>query len=380
MSHFVVAVVHEPDANIEAMLEPYYEQVEEGHQSAEFNDCTEDLKEEYKTRTMPSYYTRSINIKRNSSLGVDIRAGNVTDAKFPLYASDIESNFLGKMDTGTKLELRALRRKNYASIFVEITTIAYKTEKDAAGKSMERIYMYTVQKVEPPVETPVSKLYPTIDDYATRYHGYTKRNDDEGNPMYGYVYNPKAKWDWWVVGGRWSGELRMKEDADVDLTEYTPLKRNDDIMKDYHDELGIEELATMEKKELMFNQLPLKDVDFVAMTGTDPEKLSKFWDEYVEGKNPEPHIKAAGPFMYKAEYYKELYGTKEAYIKDRSIWKPYAILSDTKGWLEKGEMGWFGMSSETADTIKDYDDAAREVLYKNPEKSSKVVTIVDCHI
>lgn len=33
---------------------------------------------------------------------------------------------------------------------------------------------------------------------------------DEKQGDYGYWYNPNAKWDWWTVGGRWSGLLHLK--------------------------------------------------------------------------------------------------------------------------------------------------------------------------
>ena len=31
---------------------------------------------------------------------------------------------------------------------------------------------------------------------------YSQRGDE-----YGYLYNPRAEWDWWVVGGRWNNYL-----------------------------------------------------------------------------------------------------------------------------------------------------------------------------
>ena len=38
--------------------------------------------------------------------------------------------------------------------------------------------------------------------------------DDEGNLL--STYNPKSKWDWYVIGGRWSGNLKMKDGKEVD--------------------------------------------------------------------------------------------------------------------------------------------------------------------
>jgi hypothetical protein len=52
--------------------------------------------------------------------------------------------------------------------------------------------------------------YKGIDDYAKKYHGYRIKNTAAG-PRYGYLHNPQAKWDWYQVGGRWTGALKLKE-------------------------------------------------------------------------------------------------------------------------------------------------------------------------
>ena len=66
--------------------------------------------------------------------------------------------------------------------------------------------------------TPLLKL----DDYLRGYKGkikkmsleefakswYGKESDSEGNLL--TTYNPKSKWDWYVIGGRWDGEVQGK--------------------------------------------------------------------------------------------------------------------------------------------------------------------------
>lgn len=37
--------------------------------------------------------------------------------------------------------------------------------------------------------------------------------DEDGDT---YWFNPDAKWDWWVVGGRWGGHWKLRETALVD--------------------------------------------------------------------------------------------------------------------------------------------------------------------
>jgi hypothetical protein len=45
-----------------------------------------------------------------------------------------------------------------------------------------------------------------LEAFAEDWNGYVK--NDEG--VFGHVTNPNAKWDWWLVGGRWSGMLLLK--------------------------------------------------------------------------------------------------------------------------------------------------------------------------
>jgi hypothetical protein len=43
--------------------------------------------------------------------------------------------------------------------------------------------------------------------YITRWTGLQGGMDEHG--LYRLsTYNPEAKWDWWVIGGRWNGEIR----------------------------------------------------------------------------------------------------------------------------------------------------------------------------
>lgn len=62
--------------------------------------------------------------------------------------------------------------------------------------------------------------YPTIEKLAEDWYGY---HYDEDAHAYGYAYNPSAKWDWYSIGGRWSGWLFDKAEGH----EYNMLKFDD---------------------------------------------------------------------------------------------------------------------------------------------------------
>ena len=78
-------------------------------------------------------------------------------------------------------------------------------------------------------EIPFKELYDSFEKFAEDYLG-EKPFEDEGG-AYGYLHNPKAKWDWYQLGGRWKNYLPLKNgtmadealwgDIDVDKLEAT---------------------------------------------------------------------------------------------------------------------------------------------------------------
>ncbi|AQS86669.1 hypothetical protein AA101099_2488 [Neoasaia chiangmaiensis NBRC 101099] len=57
---------------------------------------------------------------------------------------------------------------------------------------------------------PFRERFRTFDLFVREFFGYV-RNHDTGR--YGYFHNPDAKWDWYEIGGRWSGRLMIRQEA-----------------------------------------------------------------------------------------------------------------------------------------------------------------------
>ena len=53
--------------------------------------------------------------------------------------------------------------------------------------------------------------YESINHLADKAFGFTKKDG-----RYGYFHNPNAQWDEYEVGGRWSGELKLKSGVSCD--------------------------------------------------------------------------------------------------------------------------------------------------------------------
>lgn len=61
------------------------------------------------------------------------------------------------------------------------------------------------------VQVPHSARYPTFEEFMREYCGDGGRDPSKGR--YGYWENPNSKWDWYLVGGRWTGFFKLKDGA-----------------------------------------------------------------------------------------------------------------------------------------------------------------------
>ena len=160
--------------------------------------------------------------------------------------------------------------------------------------------------------------------------------DADGNV---YVkFNQDAKYDWYEIGGRWKNYLRVKgEHAD---------------------------------------SARLRDIDF----GPDEEMYKdalRFWDVVVGHMPPRPEEKCFS--IYNEKYYRDTYGDRENFARMRSLFTTHAVITPDGEWHERGEVGYFGYSSETPEEGLEWDKNYVERFIKNADKDL-ILTIVDCHI
>jgi hypothetical protein len=64
---------------------------------------------------------------------------------------------------------------------------------------------------------PVNEAFSSFENYMTRWHEMER---DPTHNRYGRYINPKAKWDWCVIGGRYDGYIVLKEDQEADAREH----------------------------------------------------------------------------------------------------------------------------------------------------------------
>lgn len=245
-------------------------------------------------------------------------------------------------------------------------------------------------------EVPFKELHATFEDFVKDYHGYESR--DEEKNRYGYWENPNRKWDWYQVGGRWSGFLKLKEGAQGAHGQRSWMNRGSANEAGYCD--------SALKGAIDFEGMRQEDADraakrYDAAHAIIAGRSFKTWEQCqeevkdAEGKidyDKARDIYHAQPVV--EEFRKATFGdnspfgwntspgdflmTREEYIADAraTAINTYALLKDGE-WYEKGEMGWWGVSNDKM-TDKEWAIKIGELLDGLPDDTP--ITVVDCHI
>ena len=231
------------------------------------------------------------------------------------------------------------------------------------------------------------------------WDGYT--TDAQGN--IGRVTNPNAKWDWWLIGGRWTGKLFLKdgkvgtsgEPGLLTPANTDPTRADSALVGDVDwNAIKAEQLGNvMEKYDTYHSYLnevregpTQKDIDRASQTWNDEgrgqycqETYTSFEDyalsvaaDRIAGDNGhhwfDTFQESADLFYKSREEYQAMFDSKAM---------TYAFI-DTEGrWNQRGEMGWFGMDNPEKGT-PDY-DAAFWAFIESLDPSQRVY-VVDCHI
>ena len=195
------------------------------------------------------------------------------------------------------------------------------------------------------------------DPYAVFVRDESGQHDGKGQAK-GYWRNPNARWDWWVIGGRWRGLLRLRPGK----SGYTaPLDRwHSDFVYPPHS----------------CDAALVADCDF-SPREAQIRQAARMWEVVVEGDKPRENENFFN--LWKPEYYLERYGDKETFIRRESAFSTYAFVTAEGEWHEQGRMGWFCMDDATNESICQYEEKFQSYLQEAREKGL-AITIVDCHI
>lgn len=195
-------------------------------------------------------------------------------------------------------------------------------------------------------------------------------------------------WDWYLLGGRWTGYFKLKEGAPGHTGEpglmtesakegFADAALKKDIDFDWMRKKAREAAEkTYDKAHATISEHPDASTwkDIVAKY---PEDIQKARAEY----HSQPIVKAfneAGFISLFSDPIEEFSISREKFLKlaECRATSSYAFVRDGK-WTARGEMGWFGVSSNEMDE-NEWHEKVSAMLDELPEDT--LISLYDCHI
>lgn len=281
-----------------------------------------------------------------------------------------DENLRVKIDVTDKLTAKAQERTKYIS-WNDGDRPYYGKKEVGAFATFRKAGCYEQKKVK---EATFLEIFGSLEGIAED-EGYYK----EGDRFYS-SYNPNAKWDWWVVGGRWRNAL-----VHVDNPRFPEkLSRGDLSVLEY---LDLKEGKQPAQPANHCDSAAICDIDWETMAEENRVRAVSRWEEFMR-INPElkPGMSRkdldafcdAGGKINDTMY---LWGAEKVPTKQEIENKAYSLttyaLVKNGEWYEKGEMGWFGLSSNEK-SCAEWQELFEKLLDGLPEDTR--ITIVDCHI
>ena len=209
------------------------------------------------------------------------------------------------------------------------------------------------KEVLEPIEMKILKAE-TDEELYQAYREFAGGNyDEDGNEV--TTYNPLTKWDWYMIGGRYSNVVAVDE-------------RNPDVIA-----LGDAEI----KDDVRFvDGARIKDIKFNKMQPTSEVNAIYHWEllnGIIEPKDEDEKMFLL--FSNTADMYDDVHD----YVLSETMFSPYAFIDSSGEWHERGSMGWFGMDDSTKEGRQNFE---KEFLgyISSPEHQDEYMVIVDCHI
>lgn len=312
------------NSEIDLRLEPYGEQTE-NPAYLEFEDHTEELQKEYENDTVDC-------IKLPGGRLISIETPGVWDKFIIGEDGKVYQKYFGPL----KHPKRSKR-----------------------AKKMTGIKNY-----------PYNKLYKTFNDFA-EYERYISYNEDYKG--YGYVYNPNAFYDWYVIGGRWPFLFLVKDTCE----EYSIGERSWGIKNEISTPKGYRWVCAARKKDIQWKAMFEYEKNSAVNRFHTLEKafMEKKFPEHYHGSFTDEGIRGFREMLYKKGE------TVQQYLARNRIIRKYKYPDIVQAYLDS--------NGEYCDkdfiNLKDYDKKNR-IWHKALNKfidslDDEIVLVgVDCHI
>lgn len=241
----------------------------------------------------------------------------------------------------------------------------YGTNGDRSGK----LQTEASKALELVTDYPVKLWYTSFDAYCDEYRGFVKSVDGR----WGYTHNPNAKWDWWVIGGRFPGGLLVKKDLEDCIVSCKEEQADAPA--------GYKFADAARKKDICWDLMMTLATEAVERSY---KRCVEAWEaQKLENFSPfvtitEEGIASWGNMIYvKGETLDEYKARKGVTDADRYQIGAYAFVDRNGDWNASGDMGWFGISSNDKPE-RAWNDELQTLM--NEVQDDDYLVAVDCHI
>lgn len=213
------------------------------------------------------------------------------------------------------------------------------------------------------------------------------------------TYNPKSKWDWYQLGGRWRGFFKLKENAKGIVGNPGVFDNEakeghvDSALKCLIDFEGMRAEVRKRATETADRVYPVLeglpalihwgDITAEQLSTVEPEEEGKEMTEVEKRRSfyhNQPRAKALTELFPGACFvdYTDFDCTRDEYIQREvnGTCVPYAVVKDGI-WYAQGEMGWWGMSNDEM-TQDEWNTKVTE-MYDSVHPNT-LLSLYDCHI
>lgn len=298
--------------------------------------------------------------------------------------------------------------------FIEYYTDKLKTGEHAIGRNQPRPTSFVIADEYAVLTIKDGILYGSFESlyrkFGEQWNGSSWRKDSDGTWQEWTSYNPNSRWDWYQIGGRWAGYLRVREGVDPLVPNFSWGYTNEEKLKVLAEPLADQALKGQVDFDYMRREARGKAEREYALFekyfDVTQVPAHRSWrsilaDHPNDGREVWTQLHDAQPLVQRWAELKALHGADEShelqalfarfftsvddYAKPRDQYieedelgavVPYAILYQGE-WLTQGRMGWFGCSH---DEMTDLEWRRKGWAIIESLEDDELLTIVDCHI
>jgi hypothetical protein len=223
--------------------------------------------------------------------------------------------------------------------------------------------------------------YMTLAACAQESHGAEERD--------GRFYlrtNPNSKWDWWLIGGRWTGAFKLKPGAKGivgkpgTMTEPAPPGYADQALKG---DIDFEQMRNDEEVKARARHRLCRQITGGAIWDSWEDTCIRYPD--IDVARTEYHDQPAVVALHASKHEEFRFELDDELALDEAIYVQrkrdracvyFAFVRDSI-WTERGKMGWW---ADVSDEISkpQWDAMFNQMLDELPDDT--LLTVVDCHI